>query len=375
MSKAFSAVAFTFAAVLAGFNPSRSSEPHASSTMAQPSAPSFPTAPPPESAPEPQAGAVPEISAPRVKETHDTTMMVKALRAEIVRKERLSDEYWAAANKINDLYHIGTMFNEVDIPQHKCFVLGRLLGHADAVKKLEVTYDPDFTTQTTENAQDLRVMAHSLHNFVFVANRLIELSYEEWVLEWNLDCAGQHGIPASFVSQDGIASFYLIKGEGKVLQVLGDIEADFSKKLIDALERNPKVEMVALGSGGGSVYEALRAGQYIRAKGLDTMLWNGCYSACPFVFMGGVNRTIWSPYPVLGFHQVSLHGDAASLDSQVYRDIYHYTAQMGMNSHYVLSNMWDAPPEAMKVIEGDDTILCDAKVTTWVQRGCSAEGY
>jgi len=35
-----------------------------------------------------------------------------------------------------------------------------------------------------------------------------------------------------------------------------------------------------------------------------TLFADGC-SACPLIFLGGVECTIWSPYPRLGFHQVS----------------------------------------------------------------------
>ncbi len=51
-----------------------------------------------------------------------------------------------------------------------------------------------------------------------------------------------------------------------------------------------------LGSGGGYIDEAMKAGAYIRRKGLDTTLYNNCDSACPLVVMAGVERLNWSPY-------------------------------------------------------------------------------
>ena len=68
------------------------------------------------------------------------------------------------------------------------------------------------------------------------------------------------------------------------------------------------------GSGGGYIDEAMKAGAYIRRKELGTTLYINCDSACPLVFMAGVERLNWSPYPKLGFHQIyTPDGQAARL--------------------------------------------------------------
>jgi hypothetical protein len=181
------------------------------------------------------------------------------------------------------------------------------------------------------------------------------------------------GIPHKYANVTTSQVFYTVRNNGSVIHVLGDIEPGFSKKLEEVLEANPSVDTVALGSGGGSVYEALKAGYLIRSKSLKTTLWNSCYSACPLVFIGGVERTIWSPYPKFGFHQVSISGVAIPLNSKIYRDIGHYGELMGVDATWLLNNMFVASPSSMNAIKGDDVKLCEARIVHWVQRGCSAK--
>ena len=302
-----------------------------------------------------------------------STNAVAALRAEIVRNEQLAEKYRSFADSVDSEFHIGTYFNELNVKEHSCYALGQLLGHADEVKNLRVSGKVDLASRTSENALELRMSATSLENFALVAKDIIDMPLGKRALAWNLDCVGKYGIVRE-ESQAGVKTFYELENEGRVLRVLGNIEKGFSDRLIDAIERNPGVKQVALGSGGGLVAEAIRAGLYIRAKRLDTTLWNGCYSACPLVFFSGVNRMMWSPYPVLGFHQVSKeNGRAVSLDDPVYTTIADYTNRMGVDSRYVLRSMWAASPTGMNEVNGNQDILCKSRVTTWIQRGCSTE--
>ena len=302
--------------------------------------------------------------------------IVSTLKMEIAERDALATRVFQAGVAIDGYTSAGTAFNEIDIPEHSCVVLGRLLGKSDLVKTLEISYAPDFSTRTTENASDLRIMSNSLHNFASVARHVLEMSHDERVVTWNLDCAGKLGLPKDYIRQEGASSFYVIINDGKALKVLGDIEAGFAQKIIDAIEANPRIEVVALGSGGGLVYEALKAGEFIRQKGLDTTLFNNCYSACPLVFMAGVQRQSWSPYPELGFHQISTaSGEPVPFDSDVYRDIFHYLARMGVEPRFVLQQMWSAPPHGMTDVNGSDDALCTANITTWIQRGCTSRDY
>lgn len=81
-----------------------------------------------------------------------------------------------------------------------------------------------------------------------------------------------------------------------------------------ALDANPRVREVQLGSTGGSVHDALEAGRLIRARGLRTVLYTHCDSACLLVFLGGVERIAWASPARFGFHQFSVRGATLPLD-------------------------------------------------------------
>lgn len=305
----------------------------------------------------------------------DDPAVVARLRKLAEEREALGTKVFEAGVAIDGFTHAGTAFNEVHIPEHKCFVLGQLLGKSGIVKSIEVTYAPDYDTQTTENASDLRIMSNSLHNFAGVAERVLKMSHDERVVTWNLDCAGQLGLPKEYIKQEGTSSFYVVIGDGKTLKVLGDIEEGYAQKIVDAIEANPSIEEVALGSGGGLVKEAMRAGEFIRQQGLETTLYNNCYSACPLVFMAGVQRSNWSPYADLGFHQIYTADGPLPIDSPAYRHIYNYLVRMDIEPSYVLQKMWSAPPQGMANVDGYSEELCNANITTWVQRGCTSKDF
>lgn len=187
------------------------------------------------------------------------------------------------------------------------------------------------------------------------------------VQEWNLNCVGFLDIPeAAYVPPVGPDTFYDVDGE--TLRILGDVEEGFAIKVFKALAENPQVSTVALGSGGGYVAEALLAGRAIQMAGKDTVLYDTCSSACTLVFLGGVNRQIWSPYPKLGFHQASRLGSPVSPADPVYGEIRVYAEQMGVPPDPILAFMMAAHPSEMHYPEMMQ--LCEAGVTTWIQRLC-----
>ena len=313
---------------------------------------------------------------PDEPEVHvDAPAVVARLRKLAGEREALGTKVFQAGVAIDGFTHAGTAFNEIHIPEHTCFVLGQLLGKSGIVKSVEITYEPDYETQTTENASDLRIMSNSLHNFASVAERVLKMPHDERVVIWNLDCAGQLGLPKDYVKQEGTSSFYVVIGDGKTLKVLGDIEEGYAQKIVDAIDANPSIEEVALGSGGGLVKEAMSAGEFIRQRGLETTLYNNCYSACPLVFMAGVQRSNWSPYSDLGFHQIYTADGPVPFDSPAYRHIHTYLVRMGIEPRYVLQKMWSAPPQDMANVDGYSEELCNANITTWIQRGCTSRDF
>lgn len=355
--------------------------------LEEPASTPYPVAPettsgglPEEAPPEAEAAEDPEAAAAEPVEEagqEDLSPAETRLLAVSAYREKLAEQLQAVANSINDFVHIGTAVNEIGVPEARCFAMGTMLGMDDVVAHLNDEGTPDLQTRSEENAHELRVLALMHLNFAGVAAGHVGKDLSQVVLEWNLDCPGKLGIPAAAaIGQSGIASFYEIRDQGRMLRVLGDIEAGFADKVIEALESNPGVETVSLGSGGGFVMEAIKAGTYIRRHGYDTVLWNGCYSACPLVFMGGNQRKIWSPYPELGFHQVALPtGDAVRFNDPIYRVIGQYLTSMDVSAELVLQTMWAAPPHDMFVIPGWDDDLCDVNVATWIQRICNSESF
>ncbi len=291
-------------------------------------------------------------------------------------KSNLSEKYTKVANTIDSMFNVGTAHNEEDSDTHLCFITGVLLGKRDLVKNLNKTYKPNLKLKTEDNARQLRIIAISYDNFVYIAKSSLKKSNSELSHEWNLNCAGKHGLPNEYSIQDKQTTFFKYNKDSHTLEILGDIQDGFAQQLINAFNSHPKARTIALGSGGGSVKEALEAGWFIRRHRLDTTLWNGCYSACPLVFLGGVNRTIFSPYPVLGLHQIyKKNGMPLPTNDPVYASIYSYIKVMGANPKYVISNMLVATPTQMNEIMGYDSSLCKYNVATWIQRNCSNSEY
>jgi hypothetical protein len=280
--------------------------------------------------------------------------------------ELRSREYSKKAASLG-VTHIGTMWNELDADVHKCAVLARMLGHRSIADRLDVKH----VSIEVNDGQELAMASNSLSNWAVVAWHALSLNKDQRAEVWNLDCVGKFGISRSlFVSRpEGVRSFFTV--ERDILRILGDVEPGFFDKLKSAIETNPQVKVVALGSGGGLVNEAIKSARFIRARGLDTVLWNNCLSACTLVFLGGISRTIWSPYPELGFHRVSREGIAARDNDAVYDIISRFSSDMGANGRFIVELMKMAEPSGMHFIPRKNTeLLCQNRVATWIQRLC-----
>ena len=258
----------------------------------------------------------------QVKQSYSDRLSLEVEQAKI-----LSTQLNAAANLVDNKHWIGTMYNEVDLKEHTCYSIGLLLGQPASVRHIRLNRSPPLKATDSEEAHELRIIAQSLDNFVGAAKYVKHLTPHERSATWNLDCVGHLGIKGVPVATEDRATFYRLKNDGQVLQILGDIEQGFAARLRTLIEDNPKVTTVALGSGGGYVNEAIEAGRYIRARGLKTTLWNNCFSACPLVFIGGVERLVWSPYPQLGFHKFYTPSGAIPPTSSVYREVAVYVRE------------------------------------------------
>lgn len=280
-----------------------------------------------------------------------------------------AEKYYNYAVKIGGTSWAGTMYNGYKFQEHKCAILGRMLEQSKAIKHIEEFDYPPMDTRS--DPHDLLVFSISLENWAAAARWAIDASESERINNWNLDCIGKFGIATniSLASPSPNADFVV---KDKTLYVYGDIEVGFSKRFAIALTNNPNIKEVTLGSGGGSVKDALAAGSLIRKNGLNTTIHGNCYSACPLVFLGGVSRTLWANHYRLGFHQVySTQGNPLPLDSETYAIIADYVATMGADPLAVISWMQSANPSHM--FEPDPKDLCQPAVATFVQRKCNAK--
>ncbi|MEH6740283.1 MAG: hypothetical protein V7695_17335 [Sulfitobacter sp.] len=283
--------------------------------------------------------------------------------------EQRADALWEHGRSLGAPTFLGTAMNEVGAPEHTCGILGRMLGLSDQIKHLEENPEPELSKPPTEDQLfELMAFAQSLNNWAHIAESMRRESDDSKKKIWNLECVGRLGIAANagLIVKETSAEFRV---EGADLLVLGNIEANFSDRLEAVLQQNPQIERLVLGSGGGSVVEALKAGLVVRKRGLSTTLRSNCFSACPLVFLGGQKRTIWSPYPVLGFHRMSDgSGRAIHPSHPLYEVIFTYVESMGADPNFFLASMLRADP--IEMYEPDHADLCRYFVATWVQRLC-----
>ncbi|MEO1538668.1 MAG: hypothetical protein AAFR73_13180 [Pseudomonadota bacterium] len=262
--------------------------------------------------------------------------------------------------------HPGSALHGIGHDRHICAISGRMLGFMDEIEQAETFEDPPLAP----SSDPFELMEHSLFldSWVAAANRAVAMTESQRKSLWNLECIGKHGIPrTAFIDEPEL------KGDFSVLEntlvVYGDIDGGFYNRFRATLDANPGVEMIALGSTGGSVLEAISSGLEIRKRGLSTTLHGPCFSACPLVFMGGERRAIWmGPGPHLGFHRVYTPLGEVALDDKVYLQIAEYLSAMGVDPIPVLE--WMARAGSSEIFEPGLEQLCEPRVATWVQRVC-----
>ena len=279
--------------------------------------------------------------------------------------EAMAEEFWQRAQTKGFNDPLGTAFNEVDVEMHLCAILGRMVGHKDAIAHLEPPQP-----ETDASGREFAIAATSLGNWVIAARYHTSLSAGQKKRIWNLDCVGRMDIPQGLAVAVERGHGVIYDPDRRAIMVQGDITPGFAETVINAIARYPDAKVVSLGSGGGSVYDALEAGLAIRGAGLETELVNGCYSACPLVLAGGVTRFMWWPFEEVGLHQVSLFGIGLPRDHRVYIDIAAYLDVMGVDASWVLQAMYSAPPSGMRIV--NEAERCAMRLITNHQRGCLA---
>ncbi|NDW03565.1 hypothetical protein [Jiella pacifica] len=283
---------------------------------------------------------------------------------EIAKAQAEAERLWEVM-RAKGTFALGTAVNEVDVDIHTCHILSIMLGKDHLTPLLVAPKDPAQPEDEPGFAEG--VEGNSRSNWAGLAEGFLAESPVERVRAWNLDCVGKFGIAGrDFVREDDGRA--LVEVNGDAIRILGNVEVGFFEELKAAVEANPNVTRIVLGSAGGGVGDAVEAGRYIRARGLDTELYNDCRSACSLVFLGGVERRIWSPYPQLGFHRISSNGLGIPDDSEVYDLVRDYADGLGADGAAILAFMKKAGVRQMHHPEMDE--LCAANVATAVQRVC-----
>lgn len=277
--------------------------------------------------------------------------------------ERMSQDFSKKARALGFNQALGTSYNEVDVNKHLCAILGRMVGHKAHISHLEPAQP-----KSGASGRDFAIASISLSNWVVAAKYHSRISKQDKKRIWNLDCVGNYGIPKRLYVPVRSGFSVRFDAERNAIYVQGDIVEGFAKVVKASILKYPNARVIGLGSGGGAVYEAMKAGRFIRAAGLETELLNDCYSACPLAYFGGTTRTMWWPHSNVGFHQVSKGGIAVPLDNPVYKDIATYIAAMGGNQQLILKFIFAAKPREMYL--ASEVERCATRVVTNHQRGC-----
>jgi hypothetical protein len=268
-------------------------------------------------------------------------------------------------------YSAAAGLNGIDSERHSCAIIGRMLGFTEEVRQAEYLDEPALSAEV--DPYDQLLYAYSLDSWVTAAKYALGMSPTQRATIWNLDCVGRHEIPGDAIANSGQTQSEFAIDDRGVLWVYGDIDEGFSQRFVMVLNDNPQIGEVWLGSGGGSVKDAVLSGLEVRRRGLETQLFASCFSACPFIFAAGVRRTIFPDQGDLsvsiGFHQLSDGNGAISIDSPAYQEIAKYLDAMGSDGRRIVSWMLMALPDELYTPESEE--LCSVGLATFVYHICS----
>lgn len=251
-----------------------------------------------------------------------------------------------------------------------CYILASVLEFPDA-HRLKVRYDlsgQDFFA--TDRYRNLNYMIGSIDEFRGRAASVQNMTENELLNEWNISCAIEYPYISGWLEAG--ETFYTADEHGGI-HVLGKIETGYARKLMVALTMHPRTRVVYIGSGGGNVSEAMAAGRLIRQRGLSVQISGKCFSACPLVLAGGVERRSWTSVmdgDQLGFHKISVNGIAISNTSPAYLDVYQYLESMGVDGQMILALMFTAEPQGMTILNATEPYLCVSRILNQVKLSC-----
>lgn len=94
-----------------------------------------------------------------------------------------------------------------------------------------------------------------------------------------------------------------INRDNSTVNLRGSFESgDYEKFLLEYTSEEEPVYRVVLNSHGGNLEEAMTIGAVIREARVSTFVSDKCYSACVFVFVAGVQRSVGNK-GILGLHR------------------------------------------------------------------------
>ncbi len=147
------------------------------------------------------------------------------------------------------------------------------------------------------------------------------------------------------------------------IEASGDIEEGDTDRLRKIYENYPRSRYLVLNSNGGSIYESVRLGMFVRNSDLETYIPSGssCLSACFFVYIAGNYRDI-SEEGKLGVHQFygksseKSDNDVQSTSQLVSAELINYTLNMGASIEAIEIAL-RTPPNSMHIFTRDELNL------------------
>jgi ATP-dependent protease ClpP protease subunit len=148
-----------------------------------------------------------------------------------------------------------------------------------------------------------------------------------------------------------------------------------SEKFIKFMELNTFIQSVFISSPGGSVYEALQIGRYVRENLLVTVQAGPCNSACAFIAVSGARRYFTS----LGVHRPTLsegeYEDATQARiayRHIVRDVELFLKEMDTPSS-IIEKMLSTGPNQILQLTNQEMALVNgfpATIQEWLHSRC-----
>lgn len=145
------------------------------------------------------------------------------------------------------------------------------------------------------------------------------------------------------------APIFVDKDDTRFFLLDGPIDLRTAFNLKRAILEYGRPDVLLLNSPGGNLHESLTIAFEIRERGVRTVVLGGCYSACFFVFAGGLERAVLGK---LGVHQFSGAEDPTA-GQVATADIVDALNNLGISSE-VVPLMLRTPPEEMYVFNEEE---------------------